>query len=96
MTIGVGEVADLVDDEQMRTGVMAQTAAQSGIAVECAEIAKQGASAALSTEVVTLSPAASRSRVAALIPKLTTVNDAEGRIRYLPREAQSRYCAHAS
>ena len=45
MTIGLGEVADLVDDEQMRAGVMAQTAAQSRIAVECAEIAEQLAGA---------------------------------------------------
>jgi len=45
MAIGVGEVADLVDHQQVRAGVMAQAATQRGIAVECAEIAEQLAGA---------------------------------------------------
>ncbi|MEA2728229.1 MAG: hypothetical protein QOF70_2704 [Acetobacteraceae bacterium] len=41
-------------------------------------------------EVVTSRAPPGQSRVAAPILKLTRVNDAGGRIRYLPREAQSR------
>jgi hypothetical protein len=38
---GIGEMSDLVDHQQLRTGIMAQTTAQGGVAVERAEIAQQ-------------------------------------------------------
>ena len=40
VAVGIGEVADLIDDEELGACVMAQPAAQSGIAVERGEIAK--------------------------------------------------------
>ena len=45
VAIGVGEIADLIDDQELRTGVMAQTAAQGGIAIQCREITEQLAGA---------------------------------------------------
>jgi hypothetical protein len=41
MTIGVGEVPDLIDDQERRAGIVVYAAAQSGVAVEGGEIAEQ-------------------------------------------------------
>jgi hypothetical protein len=41
MAVGVGEIANLVDHQQLRASIVAQASAQGRIAVECAEIAKQ-------------------------------------------------------
>jgi hypothetical protein len=41
VSVRVGQITDLVDHKQRRTGVMAQPAPQSGIAVQRAEIAEQ-------------------------------------------------------
>src|SRR5215467_799014 len=40
MSVGVGEVSDLIDDEETGSGVVAQTAAEGGVAVERGEIAE--------------------------------------------------------
>ncbi len=45
MPVGIGEISDLVDHQQLRTGIVAQTAAQGGVAVKRAEIAQQLAGA---------------------------------------------------
>ncbi len=45
MAVGVGQVADLVDHQQLRPGVVAQAAAQGRVAVERAEVAEQLAGA---------------------------------------------------
>ena len=45
MAIGVGEIANFVDREQLRPGVMSQATAQCGIAVQGGKIAKQLAGA---------------------------------------------------
>src|SRR5271170_6123388 len=41
MAIGIGEISDLVDHQQLRAGVVAQATAQRGIAVERAKVAEQ-------------------------------------------------------
>ncbi len=41
VAVGVGEIADLVDDQQVRGGVVAESAAQGGIAVEGGQFAEQ-------------------------------------------------------
>src|SRR4051812_26011006 len=41
VAVGVGEIADLVDHQQLGPGIMAQAPAQSGIAVERAKITEQ-------------------------------------------------------
>jgi hypothetical protein len=41
MAVGIGEVSDLVDDQETGAGIMAQAAAQSGVAIEGGEVAEQ-------------------------------------------------------
>jgi hypothetical protein len=41
MAVGIGEIADLVDGEEIGSCIVAQAAAQGGIAVESGEIAEQ-------------------------------------------------------
>jgi hypothetical protein len=38
MTIGVGEIADLIDDQESRACIVAHPPAKRGIAIECSEI----------------------------------------------------------
>src|SRR3954454_6850003 len=38
VTIGVGEIADFIDDQQLWPGVMPQAATQRGVAVQCGEM----------------------------------------------------------
>src|ERR1700674_4548275 len=41
MTIGIGEISDLVDHQKTGAGIVTQAPAQGGIAVECGELAEQ-------------------------------------------------------
>jgi hypothetical protein len=41
MAVRVGEISDLVDDQERRVDVVAQPAPQRGIAIECGKVAQQ-------------------------------------------------------
>src|SRR4029434_1037817 len=43
MAVGVGEIADLIDDEETGSGIVAQAPAQRGIAIERGKLAEHAA-----------------------------------------------------